>query len=174
MSGSARRRSSSFFPVLRDRLDQQAGTMSGGEQQMVALGQAFLMKPRLLMIDELSLGLAPAVVEQLLDIVRRINAQGTTILLVEQSANVALIVAERAVFMEKGEIRFDGPTRELLGRGDLLRSVFLGGVGGGAGGPFIASGGGLLCASGRPMRSRRCCASRTCTSRSAGTRHCAA
>jgi branched-chain amino acid transport system ATP-binding protein len=133
-----------FFPILRDRLAQQAGTMSGGEQQMLALGQAFLMRPRLLMIDELSLGLAPAIVEQLLDIVRRIKDQGTTVLLVEQSANVALVIAERAVFMEKGEIRFDGPTQELLGRGDLLRSVFLGGVGSGAGVPFIARGGGLM------------------------------
>jgi len=132
-----------FFPILRERLDQPAGTMSGGEQQMLALGQAFLMKPRLLMIDELSLGLAPAVVERLLDIVRDINAQGTTVILVEQSANVALTIARRAVFMEKGEIRFDGPLDELLGRGDLLRSVFLGGVGGGAGGAFIASSSGL-------------------------------
>ena len=129
-----------FFPILRTRKDQQAGTMSGGEQQMLALGQAFLMRPRLLMIDELSLGLAPAIVEQLLEIVRRINEQGTTVVLVEQSVNVALTVAERAVFMEKGEIRFDGPTRELLSRGDLLRSVFLGGATAG-GGAFIASGG---------------------------------
>ena len=131
-----------FFPILRERLKQEAGTMSGGEQQMLALGQAFLMRPRLLMIDELSLGLAPAIVEQLLDIVAKINEQGTTIVLVEQSVNVALMVANRAVFMEKGEIRFDGPTEELLGRGDLLRSVFLGGATSG-GGPFIASGSGL-------------------------------
>jgi ABC-type branched-subunit amino acid transport system ATPase component/MFS family permease len=132
-----------FFPILRNRARQQAGTMSGGEQQMLALGQAFLMKPRLLMIDELSLGLAPAVVEQLLTIVRSVNEQGTTIILVEQSAKVALTVARRAVFMDKGEIRFDGPTEELLGRGDLLRSVFLAGAeaGGGSAGGFIASGG---------------------------------
>jgi ABC-type branched-subunit amino acid transport system ATPase component/MFS family permease len=132
-----------LFPVLRDRLDQPTGTMSGGEQQMVGLGQAFLMKPRLLMIDELSLGLAPAVVERLLDIVRQVNAQGTTVILVEQSANVALTIARRAVFMEKGEIRFDGSLQELLGRGDLLRSVFLGGVGGGAGGALVTGGSGL-------------------------------
>jgi len=122
----------SLFPFLRERLDVQAGALSGGEQQMVALSQAFLMKPRLLMIDELSLGLAPGVVEQLLEVVRRINAEGTTVLLVEQSANVALTLARRAVFMEKGEIRFDGPTEELLGRSDLLRAVFLGGTGGGS------------------------------------------
>jgi branched-chain amino acid transport system ATP-binding protein len=114
-----------FFPVLRDRLDQPAGNLSGGEQQMLTLGQAFLSRPTLLMIDELSLGLAPVVVEQLLRIVRAIHEQGTTIILVEQSVNVALTVAERAVFMEKGEIRFSGSTQELLHRSDILRSVYL-------------------------------------------------
>ena len=142
-----------YFPILRERLQQQAGTMSGGEQQMVALGQAFLMRPRLLMIDELSLGLSPVIVEKLLDIVSRINAQGTTVILVEQSVNIALTLARRAVFMEKGEIRFDGPTEELLGRGDLLRSVFLGGATGGSS-AFIASGGGLLRASRDEERER--------------------
>jgi branched-chain amino acid transport system ATP-binding protein len=81
------------------------------------------------MIDELSLGLAPAVVEQLLEIVRAIHANGTTIILVEQSVNVAMTVADRAVFMEKGEVRFSGPTSELIHRGDILRSVFLAGAG---------------------------------------------
>jgi branched-chain amino acid transport system ATP-binding protein len=114
-------------------MDMLAGNLSGGEQQMVGLGQAFLMKPRLLMIDELSLGLAPAVVERLLGIIREIHAQGTTILLVEQSLNVALTIAERAVFMEKGEIRFDGPTEELLSRPELVRSVFMGGGSSGGG-----------------------------------------
>ena len=99
-----------FFPVLRERWDQPAGNLSGGEQQMLTLGQAFIAKPRLLMIDELSLGLAPIIVEQLLDIVRAIRDRGTTIILVEQSVNVALTVAETAYFMEKGEIRFHGPT----------------------------------------------------------------
>jgi ABC-type branched-subunit amino acid transport system ATPase component/ABC-type branched-subunit amino acid transport system permease subunit/MFS family permease len=116
-----------FFPVLRERWDQQAGNLSGGEQQMVGLSQAFLMKPRLLMIDELSLGLAPAVVERLLEILREIHRQGTTVILVEQSLNVALTIAERAVFMEKGQIRFSGSTTELLARPDLIRSVFMGG-----------------------------------------------
>jgi ABC-type branched-subunit amino acid transport system ATPase component/MFS family permease len=115
-----------FFPILKERLGQTAGNLSGGEQQMLALGQAFLMKPRLLMIDELSLGLAPAVVQQLLETVRAINDQGTTVIVVEQSINVALTLAERAVFMEKGEIRFDGPTQELLRRPDLVRAVFFG------------------------------------------------
>jgi branched-chain amino acid transport system ATP-binding protein len=120
-----------FFPILRERLAQRAGDLSGGEQQMLALGQALLMKPRLLMIDELSLGLAPQIVERLLDIVRAIHADGTTVLLVEQSVNVALTIARRAVFMDKGEIRFDGPVDELLSRPDLLRAVFLGHSAGG-------------------------------------------
>ncbi|MEA3056987.1 MAG: branched-chain amino acid transport system ATP-binding protein livF, partial [Actinomycetota bacterium] len=121
-----------FFPRLRERLNETAGSLSGGEQQMLTLGQAFIAKPRLLMIDELSLGLAPAVVEQLLDIVRQIHEQGCTILLVEQSVNIALTVANRAYFLEKGEVRFSGPTAELLERGDILRSVFLAGSGAGS------------------------------------------
>jgi ABC-type branched-subunit amino acid transport system ATPase component/predicted MFS family arabinose efflux permease len=121
------------FPALRNRLGATAGDLSGGEQQMLTLGQAFLSRPRLLMIDELSLGLAPAIVEQLLGIVKDIAALGTTIILVEQSVNVALTVARRAVFMEKGEIRFTGPTSELLARPDILRSVYLKGAGGGGG-----------------------------------------
>jgi branched-chain amino acid transport system ATP-binding protein len=115
-----------LFPVLRTRRGQQAGDLSGGEQQMLALAQAFLLAPRLLLVDELSLGLAPMVVEQLLDVLCRINAGGTTIVLVEQSVNVALTIAERAVFMEKGRVVFEGATAELLQRGDLARSVFLG------------------------------------------------
>ena len=118
-----------YFPVLRTRWDQPAGNLSGGEQQMLTLGMAFVAKPRLLMIDELSLGLAPIIVEQLLEIVRAIRDQGTTIIIVEQSVNVALTIAETAYFMEKGEIRFRGPTAELLGRTDILRSVFLEGAG---------------------------------------------
>jgi branched-chain amino acid transport system ATP-binding protein len=117
-----------MFPVLSQRLDDPAANLSGGQQQMLALGMAFLSKPKLLAIDELSLGLAPVVVEQLLPVVRAIRDQGTTIVLVEQSVNVALTVAETAVFMEKGEIRFKGPTAELLERPDVLRSVFLEGA----------------------------------------------
>ena len=116
------------FPILRERYKQMAGNLSGGEQQMVALGQAFLMRPRLLMIDELSLGLAPAIVEQILNTVREIHKQGTTIIVVEQSVNVALAIAERAVFMEKGEIRFDGTVEELMRHPELVRSVFMGGA----------------------------------------------
>jgi ABC-type branched-subunit amino acid transport system ATPase component len=117
-----------MFPRLRERWDQMAGNLSGGEQQQLALGMAFVAKPRLLIIDELSLGLAPAIVAQLLDIVREIHADGATIILVEQSVNVALTIATRAYFMEKGEVRFSGPTAELLGRDDILRSVFLQGA----------------------------------------------
>jgi branched-chain amino acid transport system ATP-binding protein len=117
-----------YFPVLRDRLETMAGDLSGGEQQMLGLGMAFIAKPRLLMIDELSLGLAPTIVGQLIEIVRAIAAAGVTIVLVEQSVNVALTLAQRAVFMEKGEVRFSGPTAELLERGDILRSVFLSGA----------------------------------------------
>ncbi|HET6771719.1 MAG TPA: MFS transporter [Acidimicrobiales bacterium] len=114
-----------MFPVLRERLDEPAGNLSGGQQQMLTLGMAFIGKPRLLMVDELSLGLAPSVVTQLLGMVRSLRDDGTTVILVEQSVNVALTVADRAYFMEKGEIRFEGPTTELLERPDLLRSVFL-------------------------------------------------
>jgi branched-chain amino acid transport system ATP-binding protein len=116
------------FPVLRERWDQKAGNLSGGEQQMLTIAMAMLARPKLLMIDELSLGLAPIVVEMLLDVVRSISQRGITVILVEQSVNVALTLAERAVFMEKGEVRFDGPTAELLERPDVLRSVFLEGA----------------------------------------------
>ena len=117
-----------LFPILGRRLDEPAANLSGGQQQMLALGMAFLSRPRLLMIDELSLGLAPVVVEQLLEVVRELRDAGTTIILVEQSVNVALTVASTAYFMEKGEIRFHGPTNELLERPDVLRSVFLEGA----------------------------------------------
>ena len=116
------------FPRLRERWDQMAGNLSGGEQQQLAVGMAFVAKPKLLVIDELSLGLAPTIVELLLDMVRAIHAEGCTIILVEQSINVALSVAKRAYFMEKGEVRFSGPTAELLERGDILRAVFLQGA----------------------------------------------
>jgi len=116
------------FPRLAERRNQLAGTMSGGENQMLALGCAYIVKPRILIIDELSLGLAPKVVGELLDLVRAINAEGTAVVLVEQSVNIALSLVDHAYFMEKGEIRFDGPADELLERGDLLRSVFLQGA----------------------------------------------
>ncbi len=116
-----------MFPVLADRASEPAGNLSGGQQQMLALAMAFLTRPRLLMIDELSLGLAPVVVAELLPVLRRLADAGVTVLVVEQSVNVALTVARTAYFMEKGRIRFHGPTEELLNRPDILRSVFLAG-----------------------------------------------
>jgi len=121
------------FPRLAERRNQAAQTLSGGEQQMLALSKALILQPRLLLIDELSLGLAPIIVGQLLDIVRTINERGTAVVLVEQSVNVALSLVNHAYFMEKGQIRFDGPAQALLAREDLLRAVFLEGTGAGAG-----------------------------------------
>ena len=116
------------FPRLAERRNSLASTMSGGEQQMLALSKALILSPRLLLIDELALGLAPTVVGELLALVRKINAGGTSVVLVEQSVNVALSLAEHAYFMEKGQVRFDGRTEDLLARPDILRSVFLSGV----------------------------------------------
>ncbi|HWH32890.1 MAG TPA: ABC transporter ATP-binding protein [Egibacteraceae bacterium] len=120
------------FPRLAERRNQLAATLSGGEQQMLALGKALILQPRLLLIDELSLGLAPKVVGELLAMVRGINQTGTAVVLVEQSVNVALSLVEHAYFMEKGQMRFDGPAGELLERPELLRSVFLQGAAQGA------------------------------------------
>jgi ABC-type branched-subunit amino acid transport system ATPase component len=114
------------FPRLVERLSQPAGSLSGGEQQQLALAKALLLDPRLLCIDELSLGLAPVVVQELMETVRRIQATGVALILVEQSLNIAVQMCERAVFMEKGEIRFEGRTADLLERDDIARAVFLG------------------------------------------------
>jgi ABC-type branched-subunit amino acid transport system ATPase component len=115
------------FPQLRQRLTNLAGTLSGGEQQQLAIAKALLVDPHLLCIDELSLGLAPTVVAELLAIVRDVNGAGVTCVLVEQSLNLAAELCGRAVFLEKGRVRFEGDPRELLERGDLARAVFLGG-----------------------------------------------
>jgi ABC-type branched-subunit amino acid transport system ATPase component/sugar phosphate permease len=120
------------FPRLYERRTSLASTLSGGEQQMLGLSKALMLRPRLLLIDELSLGLAPVIVGQLLDMVRRINADGTAVVLVEQSVNIALNLVEHAYFMEKGEMRFNGRADELLARDDLLRAVFLSGAGAGS------------------------------------------
>ena len=117
-----------MFPVLRDRADVAAADLSGGQQQMLAVAMAFIARPRVLLIDELSLGLAPVVVGQLLPVVQRLAADGVAVVLVEQSVNVALTIADRAYFMERGMIRFSGATADLLERPDLLRSVFLSGA----------------------------------------------
>jgi ABC-type branched-subunit amino acid transport system ATPase component/ABC-type branched-subunit amino acid transport system permease subunit len=114
-----------LFPVLGERLDVMAGELSGGQQQMLVLAQALLCNPRLLLIDELSLGLAPTVVAEILAVVREINAQGTTIVLVEQSIDLATSIADDAAFLEKGQTRFSGRSADLIARDDIVRAVFL-------------------------------------------------
>ena len=119
-----------LFPALENRGSVLARELSGGQQQMLALAMALVHDPELLLIDELSLGLAPLVVEELLGVVQDLKAQGQTMIIVEQSLNVALAFADRAVFLEKGRVRFEGPAQELAERDDLVRAVFLGGEGG--------------------------------------------
>lgn len=114
-----------FFPQLGERRKQVAGSLSGGQQQMLTLAKSFVMDPSVLLVDELSLGLAPKVVEQLLEIIRRFNEAGVAVILVDQHVDLALDAATRAYFIERGEIRFSGPAEDLRGRDDLLRSVFL-------------------------------------------------
>jgi ABC-type branched-subunit amino acid transport system ATPase component/ABC-type branched-subunit amino acid transport system permease subunit len=116
-----------LFPILAERRHQLAGDMSGGQQQMLSLAMAFLTKPKLLCIDELSLGLAPSIVANLLAAVRRIHATGVTVVIVEQSVDVAVAIAQSATFLEKGQVRFIGPTKDLLQHDELLRAVFIGG-----------------------------------------------
>ncbi|HXY94391.1 MAG TPA: ATP-binding protein [Acidimicrobiia bacterium] len=119
-----------LFPRLRDRASQTAASLSGGEQQMLALARTLLHDPEVLLVDELSLGLAPLVVQELLRTIEELKAGGMTIVIVEQSLNVALAIADRAVFLEKGQVRFSGPARQLAERDDLARAVFLGREGG--------------------------------------------
>jgi branched-chain amino acid transport system ATP-binding protein len=115
-----------LFPWMGQRRTQLAGTLSGGEQQMLAIARALVTRPVLLMVDELSLGLAPVIVAELMDVLRRLNESGITVLIVEQHATLAMEAAERVLFMEKGRVRFSGRGSDLLGRDDLLRAVFLG------------------------------------------------
>ena len=119
-----------LFPELATHRRQLASSLSGGQQQMVALARVLIHQPELLMIDELSLGLAPLVVQRLLELVERLKEQGQTMIIVEQSLNVAMAIADRAIFLEKGEVKFEGPTEGLLERGDLARAVFFGTEGG--------------------------------------------
>ena len=115
------------FPSLAELQGRRAGTLSGGQQQQLALAKAVLLEPAVLCIDELSLGLAPITVEALLAVVTSIAARGVTLVLVEQSLNIAASLCERAVFLEKGEVRFEGRTADLLARKDIARAVFFGG-----------------------------------------------
>ncbi|HUD18392.1 MAG TPA: ATP-binding cassette domain-containing protein, partial [Acidimicrobiales bacterium] len=119
-----------LLPELEKQNDQIAARLSGGQQQMLALARVLLQEPDILLIDELSLGLAPIVVERLLAIVERLKSEGQTMVIVEQSLNVALSIADRAIFLDKGSVRFEGPARDLLERDDLVRAVFFGVEGG--------------------------------------------
>ena len=114
------------FPRLKERVGQMAGTLSGGEQQMLAMGRALMSKPDLLMLDEPSMGLAPILVQEIFDIIKELNAAGTTILLVEQNANMALSIADRAYVLEIGTIKKAGTGADLL-QDDDVRKAYLGG-----------------------------------------------
>ena len=115
-----------LFPRLKERRKQIGGTLSGGEQQMLAMGRAMMSEPKLLMLDEPSMGLAPLLVEQIFDIIRELHKAGATILLVEQNAQMALEVADRAYVLETGKITLSGSGRELL-ESDAIKKAYLGG-----------------------------------------------
>jgi len=119
-----------LFPELAERRKQTARSLSGGQQQMLALARVLMQEPEILLIDELSLGLAPVVIGRLLELVDQLRARGQTMIIVEQSLNVALQISDRAIFLEKGEVRFEGDAQELLERDDLARAVFFGTEGG--------------------------------------------
>ena len=114
-----------IFPILRDRHDQRAGTLSGGEQQMLAIGRALMSQPRLLMLDEPSLGIMPVMVERLFEVAERLNRQGTTILMVEQNVRRALELAHRGYVLQTGRIVLEGTGQELL-QSDQIRKAYLG------------------------------------------------
>ena len=114
------------FPRLKERLSQRAGTLSGGEQQMLAMGRALMSQPKLLLLDEPSMGLAPILVKEIFSIIKEINEQGTTILLVEQNANMALSIASRAYVLETGRIVASGSASELLAS-EQIKKAYLGG-----------------------------------------------
>jgi branched-chain amino acid transport system ATP-binding protein len=115
----------SLFPLLRERVSQKGGTLSGGEQQMLAIGRALMSRPRVLLLDEPSLGLAPILVQQIFSIIREINAQGTTILLVEQNALQALAVAHRGYVLQTGRVVLTGSSSELSSN-EMVRKAYLG------------------------------------------------
>jgi branched-chain amino acid transport system ATP-binding protein len=114
-----------LFPRLAERHSQVAGTLSGGEQQMLAMGRALMSRPKLLCMDEPSMGLAPQLVEQVFDVIQAINRQGTTIFVVEQNANMALSIADRGFVLQTGQVVLSGPASELLGT-ELIRKAYLG------------------------------------------------
>jgi branched-chain amino acid transport system ATP-binding protein len=114
-----------LFPRLKERAAQKGGTLSGGEQQMLAMGRALMAKPKLLMLDEPSMGLAPVVVETIFEIIQKLNEEGITILLVEQNANLALSVAHTGYVLETGEVKLQGTGKELLAN-DEVRKAYLG------------------------------------------------
>jgi branched-chain amino acid transport system ATP-binding protein len=114
-----------LFPRLKERLAQKSGTLSGGEQQMLAMGRALMARPRLLLLDEPSMGLAPVLVEQVFETITKVNEQGTTVLLVEQNALVALNIANHAYVLETGQITLEGPAKELANN-DEVRKAYLG------------------------------------------------
>lgn len=116
-----------LFPRLRERLKQLGGTLSGGEQQMLAMARALMSRPKLVCMDEPSMGLAPTLVERIYELIVRIRSEGVTVFCVEQSAHVALEVADRAYVLQNGVMRLDGPARDLL-RNDEVRRVYLGDV----------------------------------------------
>jgi branched-chain amino acid transport system ATP-binding protein len=117
----------SIFPRLKERLSQRAGTLSGGEQQMLAIGRALMAKPRLLMLDEPSLGLAPFLVKEIFNIIRRINEEGVPILLVEQNAHMALEIAQRGYVLETGKVVLADEAKNLL-QNPAVREAYLGGA----------------------------------------------
>jgi branched-chain amino acid transport system ATP-binding protein len=121
-----RKRVLELFPRLQERIDQKAGTMSGGEQQMLAVGRALMGSPKLLLLDEPSMGLAPVLVEMIFETIEKINKQGTTILLVEQNALAALNVADRAYVLESGSIKMSGKAKDLISN-DEVTKAYLGG-----------------------------------------------
>ncbi|MFC5541718.1 MAG: ABC transporter ATP-binding protein [Bacilli bacterium] len=116
-----------MFPILKERRKQLAGTLSGGEQQMLAIGRAIMSKPKLLLLDEPSMGLAPLIVQQIFEIIQSINKEGTTILLVEQNAHMALSIADRAYVIETGRIVLSGEAKELQ-ESEQVKAAYLGGI----------------------------------------------